>query len=237
MLLSSVGANSIQGVNQAVQNSKMQQNVQRTNITQPSFQGSVEKVLYKSAFKENGKLEPVVKKLLDESKFIFDTDDGKQLMTIKDFIEKIIVRVDNQRSFPDMYHASFSKETIDKIIKNGFDKNHIFRAQNGPGFYFAFAEGQAMNYGTAKLKADVEGKMAVFPHRWYDKITHETDALDRIKKFTGAANDVNKASEAEKALNEYVRNMLVDEFGYDLGYANGELVCFNPDVITNLRHF
>ena len=236
MLIQPVRFNAIQNNSQDL-NVKAQENLQQnTNISQPSFQGSIEKAAHNVSSKIGVNADASIKKMLDESKFLLDVGNGKELMSIKEFIQKIVTRVDEQRSFPNMYHASFSKEKIDNIIKNGFDPKCIYRAQNGPGFYFAFAEGQAMMYGSAKLTADLEGKTAIFPPKWYDKITEGTDAIERIKTFTGT-NGANSKNDAGQKLNEYVRNLLFKDLGYDMGYANGELICFNPSVIKNIKHF
>ena len=193
------------------------------------------KVKASEVFDKNGKLNSLIKKMLDESQFVFDVDGKSKLMTIKDYTKANIreIRKYNKDRYWGMYHATFTKEVADQIIKNGFDYKKISRAQHGPGIYLAFAEGQAMQYGSSKLRIDItkNGKEALLNPGWYKQV-ESSGAASKVRKFTGA-----DSKKVGQAVNEYVRSYLADELGCNLGYANGELICFNPEVMGNIRHF
>ena len=193
------------------------------------------KIKASEVFDKDGKLNSLVKKMLDEAKFVLDKDGKTELMTIKEYTKANILKIQkyNKDRYWGMYHATFSKQVADQIIKNGFDYKKISRAQHGPGIYLAFAEGQALQYGSAKIKLDIikDGKEVVFKPKWYDQVAN-SKIYNRIRKFTNCGEE-----KAKLALNEYVRSYIVDELGCNLGYANGELICFNPEVMGKLRHF
>lgn len=193
-------------------------------------------------FDKKGELNPAIKKHLDESLFLFDTKDGAQkLMTFKDAIK---ASIKGERMIDtNLYHATDMKETVQSIIKNGFDPQKIARTEFGPGFYFAGSEGEAMNYGSAKLTARIKGKCAHVDGKYYERVK-TWKMQDKLKKFIGLNSFGYPTQEVEnsvtsKIINEYARNILVNELGYDCAYgAEGGKACFvvyNPKAISDIK--
>jgi len=198
-----------------------------------------------ACFDDNGKLNPVIKKKLDESHFVFELEDGTpQVMTIKEALKSCVLSsrpVDMQ-----VFHATFTKETAQNIIDKGFDPMRISRTEFGPGFYFAPSEGDAMNYGSAQLSVRLKGNMAIMDHgKYYQKIANSA-VINSVRDFTGLKSTGYPTSEiearsAEKIVNEYARNVLTEELGYDCAYGAGGgkncLVAFNPKAISDVKLF
>lgn len=193
-------------------------------------------------FDENGKLDERLKSYLDNEKFeIADKNGVKKNMTIKEAIESSIIGdfdFDNT-----LYHATWTTEVADQIIKNGFDVNKISRTQFGPGFYFSSSYGAAREYNSAVLKADCKGKCAHVDGPYFDRIT-DAGVTSNIARFIGlTANGYGTAkyehNVARKVLHEYTRNMIVNELGYDMAYGSSRVdscfVVYNPKSISNIR--
>ncbi len=216
-------------LNENENSSRMESELQNVSKkTTPSLNKTPENKM----FDENGKLNPVIKKFLDEKEFVFEVGNKTEAGTIKKLVQSCIF---NQRDIDaDYYHATRSRETADKIIREGFDKNFISRTKYGPGFYFTMGEGDARNYGSSVLSAHLKGKAAVMNKNWFSAIDNSS-AKKAIGKFT------NDSGSAEKVLNEYVRELLTDDLGYDFvyssnGYSAG-MVCMDSSKISNIRHF
>lgn len=193
-------------------------------------------------FDKNGKLDERLKCYLDNTKFNIATSGGeKKSMTIKEAIESSIFReydVDLN-----LYHATFTKEVGEQIIKEGFDPNKISRTQFGPGFYFSPSEGAAMAYNSAILRADCKGKCAHVDGPYFDRIT-DSNVTSDIAKFIGLSSKgygtgTQEHNVARRVLHEYTRNMIIDELGYDMAYGSSRFdscyVVYNPKAISNIR--
>lgn len=191
---------------------------------------------------KDGTIHPLIKKHLDESKFIFELNDGKsELLNIKDAIKAKIRKEEDIDCT--LYHATYTKETAKKILENGFRPEFISRTKFGPGFYFAFSEGDALQYNSAKLRARCKGKCANMDGAYYDKIA--TSAVTKsIEDFIGlepCGYPISKYNYdvCTKILNEYVRNLFVNEFGYDLAYGSEKGICciiaHNPSAISEIE--
>lgn len=193
---------------------------------------------------KNGKLHPLIKEHLDESRFIFEFENQKPMCdTIKNAIQSQIIEV---RDFDSkLFHSTDTTQTREKILKNGFDPKFISRTKFGPGFYFAFTEGDALEYNSAKLKARCKGKCARINGAYYDKIVSMPIAKS-IEDFIGlepCGYPVGKFNYeiCSKILNEYVRNLFIEDLGYDLAYGSDRtttcIVAHNPNAISEIEAF
>ena len=180
-------------------------------------------------FNDNYELNPVIKKLLDKSKFLIETNDGTELITIKDAIKKFVTNDWGDIQIPQFYHACATYNTVDKILQKGFEPKHIKRTMYGPGFYFTGSEGDARNYGSALLVADLKGHCCVLDPKWYDSISSDS-VTGKISYLTGSDYFQSKA-----ILNEYVRKLMYEELGIDFAYCYGNQVVFNQDSIQNME--
>lgn len=195
-------------------------------------------------FDEEGKLNPIIKNKLDDSNFIFEQPDGtSKVMTIKDALKSYVI---SSKPFNgQLIHATFVREDAENIKKHGFDPKRISRAEFGPGFYFTPSEGEAMNYGSAMLSARVKGNCAHMDGKFYEKIKTQ-GVTDTVKNFIGLKSSNHPTFDIERqvvstVINEYVRNILFEELGYDCAYgAGGGKSCFvvyNPDAISDIKVF
>mgnify|MGYP001026232760 FL=1 len=195
-------------------------------------------------FDKKGELNPVIKKKLDDSHFVFEQPDGTQkVMTIKEALKSYV-----KSSRPidtSLIHATFVREDAMNIAKNGFDPKRIKRTEFGPGFYFSPSEGDAMNYGSAKVKARIKGNCAHMDGKFYEKINNYK-TKEAVKKFVGLNSTGYPTQEIENSvanlvINEYARNVLYNEMGYDCAYGSGGgkscFVVFNPDSISDIEMF
>lgn len=193
-------------------------------------------------FDENGKVDEKIKNFLDTEKFEIKAHDGsKKLMTIREAIEESIVQTDNVNAT--LFHSTFVKENGQQIIDNGFDPNKISRVQLGPGFYFSGSEGGAREYNSCVLKADCKGKTAIFNEPYYERIV-SSGIPSKLAEFIGFSSKdygtgMIEFQMTDKILNEYTRNLIVDELGYDMAYGRAKqdtcYVVYNPDAISNIR--
>ncbi len=193
---------------------------------------------------ENGRIHPLIKGHLDESKFIFEFEGQKPMCdTIKNAIQSQILGEDDCDY--KLFHATDTIETSKKIIENGFDPKYISRTKFGPGFYFAFTEGDALEYNSAKLQARCKGKCARVNGPYYDKIV-TTPVTRSIEHFIGlepCGYPVGKFNYeiCLKILNEYVRNLFIEELGYDLAYGGDRntscIVAHNPKAISEIEQY
>ena len=71
-------------------------------------------------FGENHTLNPIITRKLDESRFVFNTEYGPQLLSIKDMIAQTEHREAGESKIR-VYKGCGSEEEIDDIIENGFD--------------------------------------------------------------------------------------------------------------------
>ncbi len=168
-----------------------------------------------------------VKKMLDNSSFVFDTDDGAKVMTIKEFVKNNIYGERNKDEQKVYYYTSeiFAKELADK----GFDDSKILRTKYGPGIKLTETKHDGKN-GSVRLEFNLKGNGAEFNPKWYSRIFNSC-ASDRITEFTGS-----ERTKADKALDEYLRNLLTKDMGIDFGYVNDEIICFNPKSISNVNN-
>ena len=198
--------------------------------------------IYDVCFDSDGKLDERLKCYLDNTKFDIATSNGEiKKMTIKEAVTSSIIRdcdVDTS-----LYHATWTTEVADKIIKNGFDVNKISRTQFGPGFYFSSSYGSAREYNSAVLKADCKGKCAIVDGPYFDRIT-ESSATSDIASFIGLSSNgygtaKHEHNVARRVLYEYTRNMIIDELGYDMAYGSSRFdscyAVYNPKAISNVR--
>lgn len=195
-------------------------------------------------FDKEDKLHPAIKKKLDDSLFVFEQPDGtSKVMTIKDAIKGYIKP--SREIDGEFYHATFVTEDAKNIIRNGFDPKRIKRTEFGPGFYFTPSEGDAMNYGSAKVKARIKGNCGHISGKFYEKINNYK-TQEAVKKFVGMKSvgyptqDIEREV-ASSIINEYARNIISQELGYDCAYGAGGgkacFVVFNPNSISDIEMF
>ena len=209
------------------------QNTQAVSFTgEAKMPGKIVPVPEDKIFGENHSLNPVIKNWLDKREFIFDTQDGTQLASIRDMIAQSEHR-EMQNLGITAYKGCFVEEEIDDIKENGFDPSCIKRTKFGPGFYFASSEGEAREYGSAVLKAKVEGNCwYILDSKWYNKLTSSSSPVCRsIADFTGAKD----YETAKSILDEYVRDLMCNELEADFAFCAGNIVCFNPDSISSVE--
>ena len=201
-----------------------------------SFSGKVKKnpdtrpVEQKKIFDDNHILNPIIKSKLDKTNFVIETENGNELITIKEAIAKSDhTNLGNIEST--VYKGCFSEEEINNIKRRGFKTNSINRTTYGPGFYFACSEGEAREYGSAVMKANVRGNCWIFKDpKWYDKIT--TPAVYKfIKNYTG----VNDPETLKSIINEYVRSLMSNDFDVDCAYCFRNCICFSPRAIKSIE--
>lgn len=210
------------------------------------------------------KLDPEIKERLDELEFEFEGPDGEKFSSdVKNAIEAFIQR--DEEGFDvirNLLHGTMC-ESIDDIIKNGIDPMKCKRTVFGPGFYFAFSEGTAQDYSSAKLEADIKrtqkedgtkARIVRFDGDFYNKISNcaLTTAVNDIlgldvgfdSPYNPFAPDYRRLNSEfiSKVVDEYCRDILVNELKIDAGYGNARgyhscLVVFNPDSIENVRDY
>lgn len=207
------------------------------------------------------KLDPKIKKMLDSTTFEFTAPNGSKMnCTIKDAINAYIVdTLDEDAEFQGVIHGS-SLESINDIINNGPDMRKTSTSAFGPGMYFAFSEGDAHDYSSAKLMADIipqrrengeKGKIVRFNTNFYDKINNH-NLHKAITDFTGleAPDEAFQPYYIERAymelpsklVDEYCRDLMVEEMGIDAAQCGARgfhscAVVLNPDAITNIQEF
>lgn len=207
------------------------------------------------------KLDPKIKEMLDSTIFEFEAPDGSKMKsTIKDAISAYIVdTLDDDTVFNGLIHGA-STESISNIINNGPDMRQTSRKTFGPGMYFAFSEGDAHDYYTSKLTADIIpqkrengeiGKIVRFNTNFYNKINNFN--LHRaIIDFTGlkAPNEPGQPyyiAQAyielpSKLIDEYFRNLIVEEMGIDAAICISHAyhpcaVVFNANAVKNIQEY
>ena len=183
-------------------------------------------------FGENHVLNPIIKQWLDERKYVFDTKEGPRLLSIKDMIAQ-----SEHMEMPNLemtaYRGCFIVDEIDDIKNHGLDPSRIIRTKFGPGFYFTSAEGEAREYGSAVLKAKVQGKCwYMHEPKWYDKLTSSSSPVyNSLSKYIGMQNfEITKG-----ILDEYVRNLMYNELGADFAICAGNIICFDPESVTSIE--
>ncbi len=181
-------------------------------------------------FRENHTLNPIIKRKLDNTDFILETQNGNELLTIKKAIEKS-EHTDLGNMELTVYKGCYVEEEIDNIKRRGFKTNYINRTKYGPGFYFACSEGEAREYGSAVMKAKIQGNCWILKDpKWYDKIA-TADVYKFLKNFTG----VNDPETLKSIINEYVRSLLSNDLGVDCAYCLRNCICFNPKAIKSVE--
>lgn len=194
-------------------------------------------------FDSNKKLDKRLSDFLDSQTFEIETSTPgvKKQMTIKDAVRESVVRTGKLDMT--LFHATGYKEIGDQIIKEGFDPFKISRAQFGPGFYFSPSEGGAREYSGCVLKADCKGNCATFSDPFYDRIAR-SNVTNEIAKFIGLDSKDWTLKELEhgvcsRVLNEYTRDFLVNDLGYDMGFGftrfDSCFAIYNPAAISNIR--
>lgn len=207
------------------------------------------------------KLDPQIKEMLDSTIFEFEAPDGSKMKgTIKDAISSYIVEtLDDEARFHGLIHGT-STEAISDIINNGPDMRQTSRSAFGPGMYFAFSEGDAHDYSTAKLTADIIpqeresgdiGKVVRFNTNFYDKINN-CNIRNAIIDFTGleAPNEPGQPYYIDRAymelpsklIDEYCRELMVEDMGIDAAICSAYgyhscAVALNPDSVKNIQEY
>lgn len=192
----------------------------------------------------DGKLDRRIVEFLDNQKFeIEDVRTGqKKSMTIKEAIDSAIVRTYDVDT--SAYHATWTREVGEQIIKNGFDPSKISRTKLGPGFYFSAAEGGAFEYSSCILMADFKGNCAQVTGPFYEKImdSYPGQALANFIGLKSKDYDLGMAESeiCTKLINEYARDYFVNGLGIDMAYGSSGrfetcYAVYNPDAISNVR--
>lgn len=165
----------------------------------------------------------------------------KKPMTIKEAISESVLRSEKAQGYS--YHATDYKEIGEKIIKEGFDPMKISRTKFGPGFYFSPSEGGALFYSSCVLKSDFDGNCAIVDGPFYERIL-DSDVHKKLADFIGLkSNEYSLMIQEEKIINklvnEYARNVIVNELGYDMAYGSSRaescFAVFNPNILSNIR--
>lgn len=201
------------------------------------------KVALKNLFFKDGKLNEDVKKFFDETKFAFKNFEGaEETSTIGDMLAKSAKEVSDFEG--ELYHATFSIETAQKIRQEGFKPEFISRTKFGPGVYFAFSEGEARNYNSTVLTACCRGKCANMQPKYYDNIAGSPDLLRKLCEFTGLKSQGYPTHNIEfscctKMINEYCREFLSKNLGLDFTYGADRsgcaLIAHNLDAISDIK--
>lgn len=221
-----------------------------------NFRGDSEKVLVTKKDEAGNKildkygnpvirLNPEIKKAMDKETFEFTGPDGEKFTgTVKEALLAYIrdIRDLDENRYSGLYHGS-SLESIKKIKEQGPDPRKTTSVGFGPGMYFAFSEGDAHDYSGAKIKADLQkhkredgvtGKFAVFNGLFYRNIK-TPEVAKKLQEITPTSTDI------DSLLNDYCREILVDDLKIDAGYGFARshhpcVIVFNPDVISNIRN-
>ena len=129
--------------------------------------------------------------------------------------------------------------------------------------YFAVCEGDAQDYYSSKLMADIvrvprsngeKGKFVRFYGDFYDRI--KSAALGKTGQIIEEATGLNKETEEDEPyyksnarmylpfliFGEYCRQVLVNDLGIDAAYASApyhhsSVVVFNADAVKNVRKY
>lgn len=209
-------------------------------------------------------LDPRIKNALDSMTFEFLGPDGEKFVgTIAQAIERFVIFDDNsQESYNGLLHGT-SQDSIKNIIENGPDMRKVRTSAFGPGMYFALTEGDAQDYSSAKLQADVvkttrengeKGKFARFNTNFYDNIKNSQvlHALNEILDIEPEPSEYNpfrpyyfskvKSEIPMRVFDEYCRNIIKDDLGIDAAYAFTRgyhpcVVVFNPDSVVNTKEY
>lgn len=209
-------------------------------------------------------LDPRIKDALDSMTFEFVGPDGEKFEgTIAQAIERFVIFDDNsQDSYNGLLHGT-SQDSIKNIIENGPDMRKVRTSAFGPGMYFALTEGDAQDYSSAKLQADVvkttrengeKGKFARFNTNFYDNIKNSQVmlALNEILDIEPEPKEYNpfrpyyfskvKSEIPMRVFDEYCRNIIKDDLGIDAAYAFARgyhpcVVVFNPDSVVNTKEY
>lgn len=162
----------------------------------------------------------------------------------------------------DVLHGT-SKENVGNILKYGPDFKKVKNTAFGPGMYFALCEADAQDYSPAKLKADVvkttrsdgsTGRFVRINDCFYGKIQN-AQVYNKLKNILGIEADNSdydpytpayisavKSEIPTRVLDDYCRNVIVNDLGVDAAYAcapyhHSCIVVFNPESITNLSDY
>ena len=193
-------------------------------------------------FNEDGELNEDIKQFLDEEMFEFRSKDGSvELKTLGQKIKESINDV--QEIDCNLFHATSTFETADKIINGGFKPQFISRTKIGPGFYFACSEGEARDYGTAVLRAHCCGSFAHMKPGYYSNINNFSNVSSKLREFAGLKSTGYPTAQTEdiicsKMLDEYCRSYMVNQLGVDFSYGidgrTSAIVAHNLDKITDI---
>ena len=203
-------------------------------------------------------LDPKIKGALDSMKFEFNGPHGEKFEgSIKDAIDRFVIYDKNSPAFILGVLHGCSKESIEDIVKYGPDMRKTTRSVFGPGMYFAVGEGDAQDYSSAKLIANLIrttrpngelGKFVRFDGAFYENIKNQQvmSALGDILAIEPEPKEYDpfrphyiamaKAETPFNVLDEYCRNVICDDLGIDVGYGSARgyhdcFVVFNPDVV------
>lgn len=209
---------------------------------------------------------PEIKEKLDNSVFTFTDLDGKEFDgTVKDAFQTFALDFGsgNQPEVINNLLHGTSQESIKDIIENGVKIPKSTNTYFGPGMYFAVCEGDAQDYYSSKLMADIvrvprsngeKGKFVRFYGDFYDRI--KSAALGKTGQIIEEATGLNKETEEDEPyyksnarmylpfliFGEYCRQVLVNDLGIDAAYASApyhhsSVVVFNADAVKNVRKY
>ena len=209
-------------------------------------------------------IDPKIKAELDKTLLEFEGLDGMPVIcSIKDAVK--MYAIDDVWANEDdrfgLFHGA-PRETIQSILKNGPDIEKCSRSAFGPGMYFAFSEGCAEDYSSAKLLADIspavrkngkKGRLVRFNTDYYDKISSKgTQKLRELLDLEVTSKDFGpnvpyyiamvKMEIPYKIFDFYFRDLIVNELNIDAAYCSSRgyhncMVVFNPDAICNIREY
>ena len=209
---------------------------------QQELQEEYRQQLKTKLFPDN-KLDDRIKKFLDETKFDFENCNGAiENKTIGEKLAEAILR--KQECEGELYHATFSDDIAQKIIKEGFNPEFILRTKCGPGFYFTPSEGDARNYGSSVLKVHCKGKQAHLKNNYYEDITDKSNIKAKLHKYLDFNSSdyligIVQAELCTRIINEYCRNYLANELEVDISYATSgrtaAIVVHNLDAIKEIK--
>lgn len=199
------------------------------------------KALSQECFDENGKLKKSITDYFDTKKFNLPDKNGKtKPQTLAKFFTDNVETPASDANWENknLYHATFIRQTAEKIQTEGFDFNKVSRAKYGPGMYLTQSEGEARNYGSSVLSCDVSGRRGHVSSPFYEKMENsnisgiisddlkiETAPIRDYKIFNANQNFISKI------LGEYTRNFFVDKLGVDLLTCRVGVVLLNGDSL------
>ncbi len=180
--------------------------------------------------KQENELTPELKEILDNKIFQFKKNNGELFEgTIKDYFENSIINWQEAQG-KSFIHCTSTKDTAEKIIKEGLDWQKTSRMRCGPGTYFSpsAAGGYEQGGGSVSIKAEYLGlkdKYPVFEPCFYEAVQQNNE----LKNILPVQN-------SPKLLNKYCHDLLQNDLDIDFLYAGsgrgvGAYVVINDDCV------